>query len=216
MVSRDAVPQAQGPWAQPWSEAPRAPQEGGAQSSGEEPGPGWDAGVRVVVLLEAPSTSPSGRATGGFQVCWPPEEKPFAPALEGARSPEGDQTRECRGSSSVGAAQPFPGGGSASTVHRGLAPLRLQVAPATASELAPHLPAPASLLVPLHRESQGPERSRLRLRRSPAMCFPKKGQPQGSPSRPPATWPSVSAALGCRVTAPEAALGRGVRVCEPM
>lgn len=87
---------------------------------------------RVVILLEAPSTSPSGRATGGFQVCWPPEEKPFAPALEGARSPEGDQTHECRGSSSVGAAQPFRVGGPRSLSIRDSLPF--------ASKLRPQLP----------------------------------------------------------------------------
>lgn len=81
---------------------------------------------RVVVLLEALSTSPSGRATGGDFRCGGCQRKSHS--LLPVRRPgpqRGYRTHECRGSSSVGAS------GWGGCVHRpsGLAPLRFQGRP---------------------------------------------------------------------------------------
>lgn len=141
---------------------------------------------------------------------WPPEQKPFAPALEGTLSPEGDRTRECRGSSSAGAA---------STVRRGLAPLRLQGRP------LPGRGANASEPAPRARRTPGPWDSWSRCSRSPrdARRAGSGGlRPCASPgpgsrrALPPASWSSVRAALCCRATSTRSGSGEGVCVCEPM
>lgn len=136
---------------------------------------------------------------------WPPEQKPFAPALEGTLSPEGDRTRECRGSSSVGAA---------STVRRGLAPLRLQGRPLPGRGANASEPAPRARRVSWSRCSRSPRDARragsggLRPCASPG--------PGSRRALPPASWSSVRAALCCRATSTRSGSGEGVCVCEPM